>query len=135
MRRILICLCAGSVVLFAAALSAQEPVQIDTSGLAGSRYRLDLNRLGNDILSCYAKALEQSPQARGRIKVRVTIEPTGDTRSVEVLEDSLALPAVTQCATKKLQEQKWPKSNTVVFFIYTFQFAPVAAPSPTPTGG
>ena len=143
MRRIAVCLLAVALFLFVRFVFAEEIVQIDTNSLGGSRYRLELSRLNTPILECYAKALERNPQARGKIKVRVTINPSGDTRTVEIMEDTLAMNEVTQCVAKLLTEHKWPKSNTPVFFYYTFQFAPVTQPqsppppppSPTPTGG
>ena len=121
------------VVLLAALAAAQEPVQVDPNGLSGGRYRIDLTRLNPQILTCYSKALEHSPQARGKIKVKVTITPSGDTQSVGIVDDTLGLADVTQCLVKLLTEQKWPTSNTTVFFFYTYAFAPTAT-APTPGG-
>jgi hypothetical protein len=140
MRGIIACSAVLVAVLLVGPVLAQEAVQIDPNSLGGSRYRLELSRLNATILEYYAKALELNPQARGKIRVRVTINPSGDTRSVEIMEDTLAVNEVTQCVTKLLTEHKWPKSNATVFFYYTFQFAPVTQPqsppppSPTPVG-
>ncbi len=131
MRRIAV-LCVLVVAASFAVVVAEEILHVDPSSIAGGQYRIELNRLNEKVLKCYSNALAQQPQAAGQIKVRILIEPTGAMRSSTILDDTLRVPAVTQCLTGLLANQHWPKNNMVVEIIYTFRFAATAAPAPTP---
>lgn len=101
---------------------ADKPTQIDIDSLDGRRYQLALNRSMNDILACYSKELATHPGLQGKLELRVTIEKTGATRSVEARQDTLKNETVTKCIQDLLLAKTWPSHSESVYFDNIFNF-------------
>lgn len=130
MQKLFIFCLLGVLLAIPLALLAEEPAQINPNSLTGNRYKIVLNRLMPKILECYNKALQTNPALVGKLKVKVTVEASGETRSVEVVENNLGHAGAVECITKLLASKKWPTSSQPVFFEYTFTFAPAEQEQP-----
>lgn len=105
------------------ATAEDKPTQINIDSMDGRRYQIALNRSTSDILACYSKELAKQPGLQGRLELRVTIEKTGATRSVEIRQDTLKSEAVTKCIQDILLGKTWPGHSEAVYFDNLFNFS------------
>jgi hypothetical protein len=128
----------AGMLLCALTAVAQEPTQVYLDTAEGRRYQLALNRANAEAVACYNKAIEKSPSLAGRLELRVTVEPSGVARSVEIKKDTLRDKTTADCIAEALKGKTWPNSPQPVFFdaILTFMprktEAPAATPPPAP---
>ncbi len=127
MRCLVIVLILGTLFLPALLFAADKAEEIDIEGIQGRRYKIALNRSMSAIAQCYNDALKKNQALSGKLAFRVTVNPNGQTKSVEVLTDTLGDTAVTDCTTKLLQGKTWPESDAPVYFENVFTFAPAPA--------
>ncbi|MDC0711211.1 AgmX/PglI C-terminal domain-containing protein [Stigmatella sp. ncwal1] len=102
------------------ALPEVEGSGVDAHGL--DRYvKARLKVIGN----CYERELKLNPSLSGKAVVRFGITPSGSTRSVEIVENTLGNEAVGNCIRTALLHWVFPfKPGSEVFVAYPFLFAP-----------
>jgi len=124
MRRIVCLSLLAILTVAAAALCAEGPTKIDLTTVDASKYRLILNRLMPEATACYNEALKKSSNLAGKMKIKVTIKPSGEAEAVEVLEDTMQNKEVEGCIGELFKKEKWPAAETAIYFEYRFSFSP-----------
>ena len=61
------------------------------------------------IQSCYERRLKQNPNLKGKVKVQITIMPSGRTSDVSVIEDTIGDSAVGVCIVNEILRWRFPK--------------------------
>lgn len=106
------------------ALAADDkPEPIDLNSTLGRRHKLALNRSMDAIAKCYNDQLQKNPALSGKLTLRVTIEPSGQARSIDVQNDSLGNDKVSGCVTEVLKDKTWPSGPVAVYFDNAFTFS------------
>jgi len=84
---------------------------------------------------CYERAREANATLEGRVEVGWTVEPSGRTTAVHVVEDSVGDEAMTSCILAKIETWLFPSgSEADVTWPFVFRVAPPDG-NPTHSGG
>jgi TonB family protein len=63
---------------------------------------------------------DESPRAKGRVKIRVRVAPSGTVENAEVTE--APSPTLGRCVVKAMQRAQFPKTRSGGFFTHPFTF-------------
>ncbi len=93
--------------LFALRVRLELPEQPLTAANPDGIYKVTLKHL----TALYEEVRKDKPELQGHLAVQLKINALGSTDSVEVTEDTLHEPAVTDKLVAALQEGDWPKAK------------------------
>jgi hypothetical protein len=83
---------------------------------------------GTAIQACYETELAEAPALRGRVEIRITVEPSGEVDHVAVHSDSLApvRPAVGDCLVRIFDAMRFDPgpAGAPVSYVFPFSFEP-----------
>lgn len=99
---------------------------VTEGGLESSVVRRVVGKHKSSFKVCYRRALEENPSARGDVRVRFTVSPTGRVSTVEVDDISLNSAVATACLTRvvrRLRFPEWPGQGRATV-TYPMTFAP-----------
>lgn len=65
----------------------------------------------DELLECYVEGLQRTPEARGRIMLRLVIRPEGTIRSADIAGSQVKDEAVGRCMAKKAATWEFPTSE------------------------
>lgn len=93
-------------------------------GLTRAQVEAVVRRNSGQLLYCYEKALQASPNLRGRMTLDWVVGPQGQVRSVSVASSSLRTKSVENCVVASVKKWKFPRpvGGVNVDISYPFDF-------------
>ena len=78
------------------------------------------------VSQCYANAIENrelADSAKGRVKLALTVLPSGQAQNVRVAETTLNSKAVEDCVVAMVQKWPLPAPAQPLDFLFTYEFS------------
>ena len=78
------------------------------------------------VSQCYGTAIENrelKEDAKGRVKLALTVMPSGQAKDVRVAETTLSSKPVEDCVVALVQKWTLPAPDRPIQFLYTYEFS------------
>ena len=95
-------------------------------GLDPAVFRRVMNKRKSSFKVCYKKALDRNPEAKGEVRLRINVSPTGRVSTVQALSDTLRDDEAVECLLRVVRRVQFPplESGQRASLEYPLVFSP-----------